>query len=108
MMGIYMRTILYFWIAVEFLALAQLYYAGYKNHKKSNVIGSLQKLLLTTGLVFGVLTIMPIASLLDNALAGSIRNLTIIFLFPVLYYIRQFRKWSLSGKDMQLPKKKTK
>ena len=101
-----MRTILYFWISVEFLSLAQLYYVGYKNHKRSRVIGSLQKLLLTTGLAFGVLTIMPIVSLLDGALANSIRNLTIIFLFPVLYYIRLFRKWSLAGSEMPLPEKK--
>ena len=101
-----MRTILYFWISVEFLSLAQLYYVGYKNHKRSKVIGSLQKLLLTTGLTFGVLTIMPIASLLDGELANSTRNLTTIFLLPVLYYIREFRKWSLSSKDMPLPKKK--
>ena len=106
MMGIYLRTILYLWLAVEFLALAQLYYVGYKNHKSSMVIKSLQRLLFFIGVFFGALTIMPIASLLDGELANSTRNLTTIFLLPVLYYIREFRKWSLASKDMPLPKKK--
>ena len=106
MSGIYLRTILYLWLAVEFLALAQLYYVGYKNHKSSIVIKSLQRLLFFTGVLFGALTIMPIVSLLDGNLASSIRNLFIFFCFPVVYYIREFRKWSLSGKNMPLPKKK--
>lgn len=106
MSGIYIRTILYLWLAVEFLALAQLYYAGYKNHKSSMVIKSLQRLLFFSGLLFGALTIMPIVSLLDGVLSASIRNLLILFCVPVVYYIREFRKWSLSGKDMPLPKKK--
>jgi len=105
-MGIYMRTILYFWISVEFLSLAQLYHVGYKNHKSSMVIKSLQRLLFFIGVFFGALTIMPIVSLLDGNLASSIRNLLIFFCVPVVYYIREFRKWSLASKDMPLPKKK--
>jgi len=108
MTGIYMRTTLYLWLAVEFLALAQLYYVGYKNHKSSMVIKSLQRLLFFIGLLFGALTIMPIASLLDDELSGSMRNLLIFFCIPVVYYIREFRKWSLASKDMPLPKKKKK
>lgn len=106
MSGIYLRTILYLWLAVEFLALAQLYYVGYKNHKSSMVIKSLQRLLFFIGVFFGALTIMPIASLLDSELSGSMRNLLIFFCIPVVYYIREFRKWSLASKDMLLPKKK--
>jgi len=58
------------------------------------------------GVFFGALTIMPIASLLDGELSGSMRNLLIFFCVPVVYYIREFRKWSLSSKDMPLRKKK--
>lgn len=106
MMFIFLRTLLYFWVAVEFLALAKLYRAGYNNHKKTRIILSLQRLLFFLGVLFGVLTIVPLLSVLLDGWFRTVTNWLSLFLIPVLYYIRQFRKWSLERSEMQLPDEK--
>lgn len=102
-----LRSILYLWLGVEFLLLANIYFYGYRTKKRSPIIFSLQRLLLFSGLLFLFLAFIPVLVLLNT----EVYNVTIvfskIFLIPLIFYVRGFRKNSLLEKQVPLPKKET-
>lgn len=101
-----LRSVLYLWIAIEFLLLANLYIYGYKKYKPTKIILALQRIFFFGGLLFLFLTFIPIL-LISNTDAFDVTILLVpIVLIPLIYFLRMFREKSLDEKEVKLPENK--
>lgn len=96
-----LRAFFYFWLAVEFIGVASLYYWGYYKVKKSRIIGTMALLFFMIGILFAFLIIVSITGAIDMERYRTIVNLLFIPFLPLLYLIRRFRDDSLRTEDGQ-------
>ena len=105
---ILIRSVLYLWIASEFLFLAHLYMYGYTKYRKTNVIISLQRLFLILGVLFSFMAFLPILLVFSDDGFVTFTLFLPIFLIPVGIFVRKFRSESIKETNIDLPKKSDK
>jgi len=101
-----LRTIISLWVAIEFSNVAYIYWYGYKKYKPTPIIRSLQILFFLVSLYLFFISFIPIILEVDPKLQRDFINLVLIFLVPLGFAVRKFRKESIEKNKIGLPKEK--
>jgi hypothetical protein len=87
---IWVRSILYFLIGIEFLILAFSYYWGYMKKKHTNIIGIFTKLFFFLGVYFMFLVLLSYTAYLQPKVRDLMLPSSKFFLIPIFYYLNRF------------------
>ena len=96
-----LRAFFYFWLAVEFIGIAMLYYWGYYRIKRTRIIGTMSVLFFMIGVFFSFLIVVSITGAIDVERYKNIVNSLYIIFIPLLFIVRRFREDSLRTEDGQ-------
>ena len=97
------RTVMYLWVAIELGNLAFLYLVGYKTVKTSPIIRSLRVMFSFLSALFFFYSFVPAIFQTNPAVHAIVIQFLPLFIIPVGFAVREFRRESLRKQKMDLP-----
>ena len=95
------RSVVYLWIGIESLLVAQLYYFGYKRVKPTKIIVAFQKLFAALGIMFILFAVLPILTISNHEFRDILINhgWVVWLSIPIGVSIKEIRKESIIGEN---------